>query len=196
MDLLLDINVAVDICAKRPAYYQDADLALAKCRQEGGRLWLYAGSVQTLEYVTRDALKHTFRAAGQPITARQLHYHIRQVLKTFAEDKQWLAALAAKSASTAKANATFTPASASAGAWTPCNAPSSPPNSTASTRRSPSAKPSRAATTRCWPTRKNLAPRRQAAKQTPLLKTLLAPWRLCAKPSSSSPGPNQTAPAS
>ena len=98
MDLLLDINVAVDICAKRPAYYQDADLALAKCRQEGGRLWLYAGSVQTLEYVTRDALKHTFKAAGQPITARQLHYHTRQVLKTFAEDKQWLAALAAEGA--------------------------------------------------------------------------------------------------
>ena len=98
MDLLLDINVAVDICAKRPAYYQDADLALAKCRQEGGRLWLYAGSVQTLEYVTRDALKHTFKAEGQPITARQLHYHTRQVLKTFAEDKQWLAALAAEGA--------------------------------------------------------------------------------------------------
>jgi len=98
MDLLLDINVAVDICAKRPAYYQDADLALAKCRQEGGRLWLYAGSVQTLEYVTRDALKHTYKAAGQPITARQLHYHTRQVLKTFAEDKQWLAALAAEGA--------------------------------------------------------------------------------------------------
>ena len=98
MDLLFDINVAVDICAKRPAYYQDADLALAKCRQEGGRLWLYAGSVQTQEYVTRDALKHTFKAAGQPITARQLHYHTRQVLKTFAEDKQWLAALAAEGA--------------------------------------------------------------------------------------------------
>lgn len=32
MDLLLDINVAVDICAKRSAYYPDADLALAKCR--------------------------------------------------------------------------------------------------------------------------------------------------------------------
>ena len=98
MDLLLDINVAVDICAKRPAYYQDADLALAKFRQEGGQLWLYAGSVQILEYVTRDAPKHTFKAAGQPITARQLHYHTRQVLKTFAEDKQWLAALAAEGA--------------------------------------------------------------------------------------------------
>ncbi len=61
MDLLLDINVAVDICAKRPAYYQDADLALAKCRQEGGRLWLYAGSVQTLEYVTRAELNRPRR---------------------------------------------------------------------------------------------------------------------------------------
>jgi UDP-2-acetamido-2-deoxy-ribo-hexuluronate aminotransferase len=98
MDLLLDINVAVDICAKRPAYFQDADLALAKCRHEGGRLWLYAGSVQTLEYVTRAELKRAFMAAGQPITARQLHYHTRQVLKTFAEDKQWLAALAAEGA--------------------------------------------------------------------------------------------------
>ena len=98
MDLLIDINVAVDICAKRPAYFQDADLALAKCRQEGGRLWLYAGSVQTLEYVTRDELKRSFKAAGQPIKARQLQHHTRQIIKTFAEDKQWLAALAAEGA--------------------------------------------------------------------------------------------------
>ena len=98
MDLLIDMNVAVDICAKRPAYYQDADLALAKCRQEGGRLWLYAGSVQTLEYVTRAELKRSFRAAGQPIKARQLQHHTRQIIKTFAEDKQWLAALAAEGA--------------------------------------------------------------------------------------------------
>lgn len=53
MDLLLDIDVAMDVCTRRSPFYPDADLALAKCLYEGGRLWLYAGSVQTLEYVRR-----------------------------------------------------------------------------------------------------------------------------------------------
>ena len=48
MDLLLDVNVAVDVCTKRPAFYKMADFVLAKCTQTGGRIWLYAGSVQTL----------------------------------------------------------------------------------------------------------------------------------------------------
>lgn len=88
-DLLLDVNVAVDICTKRQPFYRDADLATGKCLEEDGRLWLYAGSVQTLEYVTRDELQRSLLKAGRPFTARQLQHHARRVLKAFSSDKQW-----------------------------------------------------------------------------------------------------------
>ena len=98
MDLLIDIDIAVDVCAKRLPHHADADLALAKCRHEGGRLWLYTGSVQTLEYVIRGELKRSIEASGRSIGAGQLQYRTRQLLTTFAEDKQWLAALASEGA--------------------------------------------------------------------------------------------------
>lgn len=94
MDLLLDVNVVVDVCTKRPPFYHDADLALAKCRQEGGRIWLYAGSVQTLEYVSRQALKHSNPPYTPPLSARQLARLARNLLRAFVADKHWLAALA------------------------------------------------------------------------------------------------------
>ena len=94
MDLLLDINIVVDVCAKRPPFYQDADLALAKCLHEGGRVWLYAGSVQTLEYVTRQELKQSKPPDQPPPSAKQLARQARNLLKAFSADKGWLAALA------------------------------------------------------------------------------------------------------
>lgn len=98
MDLLLDINVSVDTCTQRKAFFENASLALAKCTLEGGRLWLYAGSVQTLEYVTRAELKLNYQRAGQQITASQLENCTRDLLKAFIVDKHWLAALAEEGA--------------------------------------------------------------------------------------------------
>lgn len=94
MDLLLDVNVAVDVCTQRSPFYPDADLALAKCLYEGGRLWLYAGSVQTLEYVTRQELQQRQPPDAPPPSAKQLARQARHLLKVFAADKHWLAALA------------------------------------------------------------------------------------------------------
>lgn len=94
MDLLLDINVAVDICTKRQPFYDDSNLAVAKCVYEGGRIWLYVGSVQTLEYVTRAELKLIYQKAGKQVSARQLEKNARDVLKELASDKHWLASLA------------------------------------------------------------------------------------------------------
>ena len=94
MDILLDINIAVDICTRREQHFETADLAVSKCLSEGGRLWLYVGSVQTLEYVTRDELRRANAREGFAATARQLERQTRQVLKAFAVDKHWLAALA------------------------------------------------------------------------------------------------------
>lgn len=94
MDLLLDINIAVDICTKRAAFFEAADLAVTQCISTGGRLWLYVGSVQTLEYVTRSELRLTNTNEGISATARQLAQQARQTLKAFAQDKHWLASLA------------------------------------------------------------------------------------------------------
>jgi UDP-2-acetamido-2-deoxy-ribo-hexuluronate aminotransferase len=94
MDLLLDINVVVDICTKRQPFFHDADLAVTQCLCQGGRLWLYSGSVQTLEYVTRDALRRNPESTGTVISARQLERQTRDLLKAFATDKHWLASLA------------------------------------------------------------------------------------------------------
>jgi UDP-2-acetamido-2-deoxy-ribo-hexuluronate aminotransferase len=94
MDLLLDVNVALDSCLGRRPWCELADLAMAKCQIEGGRLWLHAGSVQTLEYVARAELARMTAEEGRALTARQIAYQARALLSAFAEDKHWLAALA------------------------------------------------------------------------------------------------------
>ncbi len=94
MDLLLDVNVAVDSCTGRQPWCVESDIAIAKCLSEGGRLWLYAGSVQTLEYVTRSELKRLAAEQGKTVSKKQLLLQARNLLEVFVKDKHWLAALA------------------------------------------------------------------------------------------------------
>lgn len=94
MDLLIDVNIALDICAKRQPFYTSARDALALCQQQGGKLWLYTGSVQTLEYNLYSTLRRDQEANETQLSKRQLHAKCLALLATFAADKQWLAALA------------------------------------------------------------------------------------------------------
>lgn len=94
MDLLLDINVAVDSCTGRKPWCQFSDIALVKCLFEGGRLWLYAGSVQTLEYVTRKELQRVNVGRMLQLTSRQIEHQAKEILSAFVADKHWLAAMA------------------------------------------------------------------------------------------------------
>ncbi len=95
MDLLLDVDVAVDSCVGRQPWCQTVDLALAQCLSEGGRLWLYVGSVQTLESAVIQALQRAqAAAASSPLSAKQQQARAKALLKAFAADKHWLAALA------------------------------------------------------------------------------------------------------
>lgn len=96
MDLLLDVNIVLDVCAHRTPYADLSAAALVHCTNSGGRLWLYTGSVQTLEYNLISELKHS-AVAIQP-TNKQLMVQARAVLKAFTADKQWIAALAAEGA--------------------------------------------------------------------------------------------------
>jgi len=94
MDLLLDVNVVVDSCLGRQPWCSAVDLAMAKCLAEDGRLWLYAGSVQTLDYVIRGELKRAGSPGSLPPSAKQLAHRSKALLDAFAADKHWLAALA------------------------------------------------------------------------------------------------------
>jgi len=90
MNLLLDVNIVLDICAVRLPFVQWSAGAIQKCLDSGGKIWMYVGSVQTLEY----NLVHELQRRRTGLTRRQLAYQARQALKAFAKDKHWLAALA------------------------------------------------------------------------------------------------------
>ncbi len=93
-DLLLDINIVVDICARRHPYFVDGVRALDKAITAGVRLWIYTGSVQTLEYVTAIELRRITSSAGQVMTFDESHHKARQLLALFWRGKQCLSALA------------------------------------------------------------------------------------------------------
>ena len=93
MDLLLDVNIILDLCTPRLQWYDQSKKAVDTCRKQGGRLWLYAGSVQTLEYTLRQALTEKFQTESPPLTRRQIALIARLTLSEFARDKNWLAAL-------------------------------------------------------------------------------------------------------
>jgi UDP-2-acetamido-2-deoxy-ribo-hexuluronate aminotransferase len=94
MDLLLDVNIVLDICQPRPAFVQPALQVLSRARRNGDRLWLYVGSVQTLEYNLVRGLIDAAQRQGMVLPRPEAHRRARQLLKIFAADKQWLAALA------------------------------------------------------------------------------------------------------
>jgi hypothetical protein len=50
MKLLIDVNVVIDICAQRKPHAEPSAIALEFAKHNHVRLWLYAGSTQTLEY--------------------------------------------------------------------------------------------------------------------------------------------------
>lgn len=93
MDLLLDVNIVVDICASRPEFEKQALDAVEKCHTDGGRIWLYAGSVQTFEYVLARELRREFDTRNVAMTSRQVRSKARELLSSFCQNLNWLAAL-------------------------------------------------------------------------------------------------------
>lgn len=94
MDLLLDVNVAVDICCRRQPFFEFSRAAVALCEAQGGKTWLYVGSVQTLEYVTRDELFRKSQRDNLNLNGSQIWRRTRELLQKFSEGRHWLAALA------------------------------------------------------------------------------------------------------
>lgn len=94
MNLLLDVNIVLDICTQRQPHAQASTDALGQAIAAQHKLWLYAGSVQTLEYTLSQTLHRNAQESGQPEQHRALVLRARQLLKSFSQDKHWLAALA------------------------------------------------------------------------------------------------------
>lgn len=91
-DLVLDVSIVVDLCLERGEHFADALAALEKANAEGHRIWLYAGSVQALQYVLANELR---RSSHQPdLSLAQSHDLARRLLSRFSMSVQWLAALA------------------------------------------------------------------------------------------------------
>ncbi len=94
MDLLLDVNIVIDICQPRPLFAPLALKALARCHAEGGRMWIYTASVQTLDYSLARGLIHQAASEGLTLPLGEAQRRSRRLLHEFARDKHWLASLA------------------------------------------------------------------------------------------------------
>lgn len=93
MDLLIDINIVLDVCASRMPFAHISAAALQHCKDQGAKLWLYAGSVQTMEFNMVREVQRKAEAQSTLISKRQCASRARQALKMFAQDKHWLASL-------------------------------------------------------------------------------------------------------
>jgi UDP-2-acetamido-2-deoxy-ribo-hexuluronate aminotransferase len=91
--LLLDVNIIVDICAHRAPFFAASAEAVTRCLDCGGTIWLYAGSVQTMEYVLARELVRMSESEAESLSPPRSIIKSRRLLKAFSADKQWLAAL-------------------------------------------------------------------------------------------------------
>jgi hypothetical protein len=97
MDLLIDVNIALDICARRAPHASGSAAASQYCSQNGGKLWVYTGSVQTLQYNLVGEIRRNTAAQGVKTTSRERMLTALALLRAFTTDKHWLAALAGRS---------------------------------------------------------------------------------------------------
>src|ERR671919_157570 len=91
-ELVLDVDIVVDLCLERGKHFLEALAALEKAKAEGHRLWLYAGSVQALQYVLANELRRSSHHSS--LSLAQSHELARRLLSRFSASVQWLAALA------------------------------------------------------------------------------------------------------
>jgi len=93
MNLLVDVNIALDICTQRRPHAESSALALEWAKSNHVRLWLYCGSTQTLEYNLYKHLKQETQHTEEQPSSKAVLARARRLLTEFVKDKQWLAAL-------------------------------------------------------------------------------------------------------
>jgi len=93
MDLLIDVNIVIDVCSGRSPHTEISTAALLLCKKEKGTLWLYTGSVQTLEYNLFNELRRAHTQDNRVWTNKEVAQQARLLLKEFSTDMAWLSAL-------------------------------------------------------------------------------------------------------
>jgi len=87
-DILLDVNVTVDILLKRKPFYRTSLMVLNEAIARNMRVWLYAGSVQTIHYVCAKELRRLLSISFEEALVQS-----RLLLEKFSPYVQWLPAL-------------------------------------------------------------------------------------------------------
>ncbi|WP_319559835.1 DegT/DnrJ/EryC1/StrS family aminotransferase [Marispirochaeta sp.] len=94
MDILFDVNIVVDLCARREPFYSQALQVEEFCRAHGMRVRLYTGSVQTIHFVLAAALADHDKNSGVEMQRRGFYLReARQLLEVYSSDILWQAAL-------------------------------------------------------------------------------------------------------
>ncbi|MBF0112008.1 MAG: DegT/DnrJ/EryC1/StrS family aminotransferase [Desulfamplus sp.] len=112
MDLLLDTDIVFDICKSKFLKFlekseQDklksrddfsintASESIDRCKELGGRIWLYVGSIATLQHKLAKYIMEHFSNQNNSNFQTQIEAkkEAAQIIKMFAKDKHWLAAL-------------------------------------------------------------------------------------------------------
>ena len=92
-NILLDVNVVVDLCVDRSGS-ANSQLAVALAKSYGLTLWVYAGSVQTLEYVVGSEVRRLTQVpSDKTLSPSVARLKARELLHELTQDCQWLAAL-------------------------------------------------------------------------------------------------------
>ncbi len=104
MDLLLAIDGCVAACTPDNPAHADTTAAIGRCLDQGGRVWLYAGTAQGYEDGIRRALEDEANCSAAESAAMQAQQLARHRLAAFTQGKQWLAALAGDCADCAAPN--------------------------------------------------------------------------------------------
>ncbi len=94
MHILFDVNIILDICARRKPFFQLACDSLEKCFADGCSPWIYTGSVQTLEFTLASELVRLKELDGCSLTRSMSLQIARKLLAIFSSKMNWLAALA------------------------------------------------------------------------------------------------------
>lgn len=93
-DVLLDVEVVVDVCARGEPHAQRSLRTLEHARRCGHRVWLSVASVEPLQRATALALRQAAQQGGKALSDEDARGLARQELNRFSASVQWLAALA------------------------------------------------------------------------------------------------------
>jgi len=94
MNLLIDVDVALDVCTQRQPFVQASSSAIAEAMSNGAKLWVHVGSAQILEYSLRQYLEQHNSVSGlQPLERKDAVAETRRLLAEFIQGKHWMAAL-------------------------------------------------------------------------------------------------------